>query len=347
MRIWVMVRFLTRSLVVFVPVLLWPLSAAAQIYESVGVRAQGMGGAFVAVADDATASWWNPAGIASGALFNLTAERTVSTLADGLLPQGPTSRSGVTGVAVGIPSLVVSFYHIRINEIAPDSVPTDEEGTDRNNGEPFPARLQATALRQYGATFGQSFGSHLVLASTVRLIRGGVTRAADPASQGGLDVVSDLEVPSHTSGTLDLGVILGVGVLRAGASVKNVYEPDLGEGDERLVLERQARAGIAFLLGNRDGLTTAVLSADADLLTVRTLGRDVRHVASGLELWLGGRRIGLRGGFSANTADDVETSWSAGTTVGFGTSGLYVDGAATFGDDESRTGWAVGLGMTF
>ena len=29
-----------------------------------------MGGAFTAVADDATATWWNPAGLAGGAYFN-------------------------------------------------------------------------------------------------------------------------------------------------------------------------------------------------------------------------------------------------------------------------------------
>ena len=46
--------------------------AAAQIYEAVGTRAQGMGGAFVAVADDASAVYWNPGGLASGAFFGLT-----------------------------------------------------------------------------------------------------------------------------------------------------------------------------------------------------------------------------------------------------------------------------------
>jgi hypothetical protein len=207
--------------------------------------------------------------------------------------------------------------------------------------------LQATALRQYGATFGQSFGSHFVVASTVRLVRGGVTRATDPAFEGGLDPAEDLDVPTHTSGTLDLGVIVARGAFRAGASVKNVYEPDLGEGDERLVLERQARAGIAWILGEQQGLARAVVTADGDLTTVHTLGGDVRHLAAGLELWLGQRRVGLRGGASANTADEVEMSWSAGTTVGLGSSGLYVDAAATFGGDKSRTGWAVGLGMTY
>src|SRR6267143_6224513 len=47
-----------------------PVTARAQRYEDIGVRAQGMAGAFVAVADDATATWWNPAGLATGAFFN-------------------------------------------------------------------------------------------------------------------------------------------------------------------------------------------------------------------------------------------------------------------------------------
>src|SRR5438094_8616567 len=37
----------------------------AQTFDQVGERAQGMGGAFVAVADDASAIYWNPAGLAN------------------------------------------------------------------------------------------------------------------------------------------------------------------------------------------------------------------------------------------------------------------------------------------
>ena len=40
--------------------------ASVQVFESIGVRALGMGGAFVVVADDATANYWNPAGLATG-----------------------------------------------------------------------------------------------------------------------------------------------------------------------------------------------------------------------------------------------------------------------------------------
>ena len=52
-----------------------PLDAGAQSTESVGTRAQGMGGAFVGVADDASAVYWNPAGLAGGAYFSLVARR--------------------------------------------------------------------------------------------------------------------------------------------------------------------------------------------------------------------------------------------------------------------------------
>ena len=40
-----------------------PVVASAQFIEAVGVRALGMGGAFVAVANDSSATWWNPAGL--------------------------------------------------------------------------------------------------------------------------------------------------------------------------------------------------------------------------------------------------------------------------------------------
>jgi long-subunit fatty acid transport protein len=49
----------------------FPGPARAQTFGGIGTRAEGMGGAFVAVADDASAVYWNPAGIATGATFDL------------------------------------------------------------------------------------------------------------------------------------------------------------------------------------------------------------------------------------------------------------------------------------
>src|SRR3954469_1042779 len=47
-------------------------SAFAQSAPPIGVRAAGMGGAFTAVADDGSAPFWNPAGLASGTFAGLT-----------------------------------------------------------------------------------------------------------------------------------------------------------------------------------------------------------------------------------------------------------------------------------
>src|SRR5215470_2740726 len=49
-----------------------PSVVSAQSSPPVGVRAAGMGGAFTAVADDGTAPFWNPAGLASGPFAGLT-----------------------------------------------------------------------------------------------------------------------------------------------------------------------------------------------------------------------------------------------------------------------------------
>src|SRR3982751_592435 len=68
----------------------------AQTTDAIGVRAQGMGGAFTAVADDATASWWNPAGLAGGAFFNALLEVD--------RPDTKTSDS-IRGVAIAYPAL--------------------------------------------------------------------------------------------------------------------------------------------------------------------------------------------------------------------------------------------------
>src|SRR5438477_10748355 len=85
-------------------------TADAQSYESVGIRAQGMAGAFVAVADDATATWWNPAGLAAGAYFNGVIEW--DHVAE--VPAG-----GTVGIAFAFPALGLSYYRVRISQIEP------------------------------------------------------------------------------------------------------------------------------------------------------------------------------------------------------------------------------------
>src|SRR3954468_21318827 len=83
-------------------------SARAQIFESIGIRAQGMGGAFVAVADDATATWWNPAGLAVGPFASSVLEYD--------RVDNPSVERG-RAIAFTIPSLGLSYYRLQLNQI--------------------------------------------------------------------------------------------------------------------------------------------------------------------------------------------------------------------------------------
>src|SRR4029453_10286725 len=94
------------SFVALVLVACLPGGAAAQSSDAVGIRAQGMGGAFTALADDATATWWNPAGLAGGAYLNAIVEY-------GRVEDTDTDRRGFS---VAFPALGLSYYRTRVTQ---------------------------------------------------------------------------------------------------------------------------------------------------------------------------------------------------------------------------------------
>lgn len=150
-----------RAAVIVVSIMSVVLSASsvrAQMYESVGTRAQGMGGAFTAVADDGTASWWNPAGIAAGPYFD--------TLVEYGRPETPAGTS-VQGLAVAFPALALSYYRLPVSQMRPASTTAAAVSSRQDQG----------YLSQFGATVGQSIGGHLVVAATLKLLRAGDTHA--------------------------------------------------------------------------------------------------------------------------------------------------------------------------
>ena len=64
------------------------------------------------------------------------------------------------------------------------------------------------------------------------------------------------------------------------------------------------------------------------------------------ELWLVGRRVGLRGGVSRSTVGPARAVASSGASVAL-RRGLYVDAALIPGLDETRSGWSASLRSTF
>jgi long-chain fatty acid transport protein len=319
--------------------------AGAQSYEMVGTRAQGMAGAFVAVADDSTATWWNPAGLATGATFNIVFEHGV--VSEPETPAGVQTAERVksSGFSLAYPALGLSYYRLRLTQIGALS-PTAAGGQTRQDPGDQAGRVRTLAYTQYGATVGQSIGDHLVVATTVKVLRAGRAVTVAAGAESGLDVGDELEVVRGTHADVDIGTMAVAGRVRWGLSIRNLTQPELGNDEEAIQLKRQARTGIAFV-GMRAGpfeLLTA--AADADLTRTPTAFGDSRRVAGGIEGWLRGRRFGLRGGISSSTVGERRTIASGGVSVA-PLRGILIEATRTAGRDMSLRGWSTTVRVTY
>lgn len=333
------IQFGTYQLVAIVLALLCPAPASAQLFEAVGTRAQGMGGAFVAVADDATANWWNPAGLATGAYFNVVLERGRTTEPADPDPTAQASRLTTSGFSAAFPALGLSYYRLRTSEIGAVRPETGE--LDLEVGRTG----RSIRYSQYSSTVGQSIGDHLVIGSTLKLLRAGTTGPinAEGASLGDID---DLSVPVRTRVGLDVGAMASFRWVRLGLAVRNLRQPNIGSDEAPFKLRRQARAGVAVFGAKRGLLDGFSVSADADLTRTDTLFGEVRHAAGGGEAWLFARHLGLRGGVSVNSIGDLRAVASVGASIA-PVSGFFVDAAWSKGRDQSLEGWTTSLRFTF
>ena len=288
-----------------------PFTGYAQRFDDVGARAQGMAGAFVAVSDDATATWWNPAGLATALSFaDLTAE---------------IDQHGERAVAAAFPSLGVSYYHRNISQIQPSNS-TEPGGSVRQDlgasGSGLPA-TESVGVGQVGVTVGQSVGGHLVVGSTLKLEW----------------------AKSDTRADLDIGAMATISLVRLGIVMRDVSSPEFGTGTDALVLERRARAGVA-LFSPSSSRYPFVLDVDADLNTTTVDGRDEQDVSAGGEAWTPNRRIGLRGGVGKNTASGGGTFGAFGVSVA-PYPRFFVEGFMTRGESGRRNRWGIDLRLTF
>jgi len=137
-----------------------PSPSLAQGVGEVGTRAAGMGGAFVAVADDASAVYWNPAGLAFGSYVTLVGDRLAM-------------RAGASGQArsslflgLGLPPLGVSYYRLRgVAVTAPG--PTAGPLQDRNDAGTGDLRLDSLVTHNAGVTLVQSVVAGVAIGSTL------------------------------------------------------------------------------------------------------------------------------------------------------------------------------------
>jgi hypothetical protein len=329
---------------------LTPASATAQGFEVVGTRALGMAGAFVAVADDATATFWNPAGLASGPVFDLVVENQRTETAE--------SRDrGVRGssftIALGTPPLGLAYYRIRTAAALPVTVSGESLASEQ-------LAVRRLSTQHFGATLVQSLATFLTIGTTLKIVRGTAATAtvATESIERALDAATELDGQTETTMDLDAGLMAVFGAWRAGLVGRNLREPEFeapssdGTASVPMKLSRQVRAGVAYAPRSRPSGTNGplTLAADLDLRRIETVFGDRRELAIGGEGWWWSGRVGARAGVRFDTLRDQFTEQDPIVAVGFSISprtGSLVEGQITRGRNRLEQGWGISARVTF
>ncbi|MBA2602399.1 MAG: conjugal transfer protein TraF [Acidobacteria bacterium] len=302
----------------------------AQTFDTVGTRAQGMGGAFVGVADDASAVYWNPAGLAGGAFFSLVLDGSTGRA----LPEGDPAAASRSGWLLGLstPALGLSYYRLQASTV-------------RETGSPEAAfRRESLTTHHAGATLVQSLTDRLAAGATLKVVRG-LAAGADVPAGTPREALDEWDVAGRSGSRFDLDVgLMATGAMgRIGLVVRNVAEPAFRTGDGgELRLERQARAGASILL-----LQNWRLASDLDLTRQSGPFGEVREFALGAE-GQPHRRLATRAGVRLNTAGDRGRTPSLSLGGSYAVlGGVQLDAQVTTGPDETFRGWGVAARVVF
>jgi len=171
--------------------LLVAAGASANFVEvETGARAMGMGGAFVAVADDVTALYWNPAGLAGLEGFQVFGMRTSVYDVDGLSEDAVMASYGSGGRGYGL-----GWMRTGASELYNED----------------------TLLAGFGA------------ATPLEGLSAGVTLKRFSIDAPGYDYYNDpyFEAGGDQAFSGDIGVLYGRDQWRVGATYRNIGEPEL------------------------------------------------------------------------------------------------------------------------
>jgi hypothetical protein len=315
-----------RRLALLLIVLAVPVGTSAQVLESAGSRALGLGGAFTAVADDATATYWNPAGLANGPTAGMTIGwadfRTGNQTANPVV--GDTHRTSKF-VSLGTWPVGISYGTFEEARVA----------EDLSRG----IHTEGTRIDQFSGTFVQTLTPGLVVGSTVKYLRG---RAAwGPAngltSKDALKAGEGLESSPSGAFDLDIGVMVDFKIARIGITMRNLKEPSFSDGEGTAIfLRRHTRAGLAVLPVR--GLTLAM---DLDLDTVGLRDGPRRILAVGVEQKFGSR-FAIRAGTRRSLEGARRTVAAVGGSFAMKRS-FWIDWHYTTGGIDADRGYGFAL----
>lgn len=318
-------------------------SAGAQ--PPLGSRASGMAGAFVGVADDASAVYWNPAGLASGAftsfLVDFGKEEAVPVNGGA---QGAWRQTGRI-LAISAPPVGLAYYR----QGAYAAGPAEPAVLGVPGREEVRSSVHALTTSTVGVALLHSLGEYVVVGTTLKLMRGhaaaGFARTADAGEA--LDAAGELSSGSETKGDIDAGVMVVVNRIRLGLVARNLTEPSFAigsDGSQPVELERQARVGGAWG-SNWPGTSRVIVAVDADLVARAAPDGDRRDLAGGVETWWKAQRLGVRAGARRSMIGESRPVFAAGVSAGL-TASLFLEGHVARGQHEERA-WSIGARFGF
>ncbi|MEO6222614.1 MAG: conjugal transfer protein TraF, partial [Vicinamibacterales bacterium] len=286
----------------------------------------GMGGAFVAVADDPSAVFWNPAGLASGQPAGATIEWVRFRFGDHEAPPSTGAwRRSAKFVSLGTWPIGISIGSF------------DE--TQLVSGIDGAVEAQRFSTKQYGATLLQTLTEGLVIGTTLKYVRG--TVATGPATEAtigdALEAGAGREGVSSSAFDLDASAMFDGRVFRLGWTTKNLRSPTFkGPAGTAMALERQSRVGLAIFPA--DGLIFAV-DLDVDTADLSTGPR--RMLALGAEHLITAR-FAVRGGARWNLEGARTAVGSVGASIAL-KPGAWLDGHLTRGRARGERGFGLAL----
>jgi F plasmid transfer operon protein TraF len=309
---------------------LFPVAASAQqSYEVVGARALGMAGAFVAVANDATAVFWNPAGLVGGQAVGGTIDwgRFQFGNRDVAPFPGPSEgKSALTSFATWPVGL--SYTRFESTVLIPDE-----------SGLPTAFNVRTS---HFGLTLLQTIVQNLVAGTTLKYVRGRTERALVDGTtvEEALDHGSDLEGDVHNTFDMDIGFMVDMQQVRIGLTVRNLLEPTFGTvAENEITLKRRARLGLALLPANG-----VIIAMDLDLDTADLGGGPSRMLAIGGETRLG-QRLAVRSGVRWSVTGETRLVKSVGSSFMIRPR-FWLDGYFSQREtDERQYGFALRAGM--
>jgi hypothetical protein len=205
--------------------------------------------------------------------------------------------------------------------------------------------IRSTSVTQLGPTIVQTLLDGVHIGTTLKYVRGTVRlQGGDPALPSG-DLLEQGEAleggDAEGRFDLDIGVLATAGVVRLGAVVKNIREPEFGG----FRVPRQVRLGLALDF-ERSGGRPLVIAVDGDAASYETAWGARQVVAVGVEHWFLTRRLGIRAGGRINRVGAEERSATAGVSVAL-RSGTYLEGHVVRGGTPEERGWGAAMRVSF